>query len=697
MEQIYKECKGNDKSRLVSINHPLPLSEQQDIEIKVILSMLSSLFILVPYCYIPAAFVVFLVKERACKAKHVQIVSGVNLSAYWISSYLWDMILFSFLTILIMILYICYGTESAEVFVGSFESFLCTFLLTFGYGFSVLPFAYLFSRGFENHSSAQVAVGGIVFMTGFVAVNAHFMLGALAKTKAVADGLYPLFRMWPAFNLGEGLINLSGSHWYREVLGQDTSPFDWDVAGKSLCLLFALAPVYFLLLLVFEYSNEGGSGGMIGNFLRSIRTEWQNVVSSWYGLRRDEKGALLLNDSLDEGALAEDEDVAEERTLVEGHVEELRRSASVLIVNLWKVYQPSVGLFGSLVRWCRSCFSSEVDDDDEKEKTFKPKIAVHGVNTAIVEGETYALLGTNGAGKTTALGMLTGDIAPTRGKAFVAGHDITGNGISEARKNIGFCPQVDPLLDLMTGREILTMFGKLRGIPEDRIVESVNELLQKLTLTPHADKVSKAYSGGNKRKLSLGIALMGDPKVLLIDESSSGLDPVARRRMWNLIEDASKTRSVILTTHSMQEAEALATRVCIMAKGKFLCLGSVQHLKKKYLDGYTIDVFCRSGTPQTVVDSVVVEVTNIVLPGSRLTESHGRFLRFDVSDVSSMGLGACFRGLQELCQNASMCVENYSISQCSLEQVFVKLTLESSSSQTGEQAEPKLPGALCHV
>jgi len=170
------------------------------------------------------------------------------------------------------------------------------------------------------------------------------------------------------------------------------------------------------------------------------------------------------------------------------------------------------------------------------------------------------------------------------------------------------------LLDLMTGREILTMFAKLRGIPNERIAECVDDLLKKLTLIPHADKVSKAYSGGNKRKLSLGIAMIGDPKVLLIDESSSGLDPVARRRMWDLIEDASKTRSVILTTHSMQEAEALATRVCIMAKGEFLCLGSVQHLKRKYLDGYTIDIFCRSGTPQTVVDMVVSEVTNIILP-----------------------------------------------------------------------------------
>jgi len=103
----------------------------------------------------------------------------------------------------------------------------------------------------------------------------------------------------------------------------------------------------------------------------------------------------------------------------------------------------------------------------------------------------------------------------------------------------------------MTGRETLTMFAKLRGIPSNEVDALVQDLLGRLTLTPHADKVTKAYSGGNKRKLSLGLALIGDPKVLLIDESSSGLDPLAKRRMWDLIEEAARSRSVILTTHSV--------------------------------------------------------------------------------------------------------------------------------------------------
>jgi ATP-binding cassette subfamily A (ABC1) protein 3 len=151
--------------------------------------------------------------------------------------------------------------------------------------------------------------------------------------------------------------------------------------------------------------------------------------------------------------------------------------------------------------------------------------------------------------------------------------------VEQARKKIGLCPQINPLLDLMTGRETLAMYARIRGIPLRHINDEVQNLLDRLTLTPHADKITETYSGGNKRKLSLGISLVSSPAVLLIDESSSGIDPSASRKIWDLISDVSQGRSVLLTTHSMDEAQALSTKTGIMASGQLLCLGSVQHLK----------------------------------------------------------------------------------------------------------------------
>ena len=171
LEYLYGTCNANQFTKLVSVNEPLPLTTQQSLEVRTILSVLAALFLLIPYGYIPGAFVVFLVKERVSKSKHLQLVSGVNMTSYWISTYLWDLTLYLMLTVCVMLVFLMYGNESAQVFVGDTEAFFATFLLTLGYGMSILPFAYLLARNFSNPSSAQISVIGVIFVTGFVAVK----------------------------------------------------------------------------------------------------------------------------------------------------------------------------------------------------------------------------------------------------------------------------------------------------------------------------------------------------------------------------------------------------------------------------------------------------------------------------------------------------------------------------------------------
>lgn len=689
-EYMYKKCTGDPNARLQSLNHPLPLTVEQSVEVKAVLSVIASLFICIPYNYVPAAFIVFLVKERVSKSKHLQLVSGVDMSAYWVSTYLWDLLLHSVLTIFIMVAFLSYGRESAEVFVGTASSFICTLALTFGYGLSSLPFAYLLSRSFTNHSNAQISVMGGFVITGFVAVNAYLIMRSIDTTADLAENLRPLFRCWPAYNVGDGLVALSDSFLRRKVLGESSDPFDWDVCGKSLFLLYILWIPYFLLLLMFEYADDGGSGGTFGRLMRSLRDKKEQFQFWMHGVRKTRDGRLLLDDGLDSSAdenmstRNEDVDVSKERSYVVENRKGLELAAPVLLDEMWKVYPPTTSSFRSLFCCCRFLLN-KVKGEDRKDSQRLPRRAVRGLSTAIKNGETFGLLGVNGAGKTTTLNVLTGDVAPTSGGVFVAGFDVTGRvpgGVSQARKNIGYCPQIDPLLDLMTGRETLLMLGNLRGIPKDQLDKTVEDLLKALTLSPHMDKPSETYSGGNKRKLSLGAALIGNPKVLFIDEASSGMDPAARRYMWDLITEASRSRSVVLTTHSMEEAEALCTRVAIMISGRMRCLGSVQHLKTNFLGGYTIDIRCRSGAPEDVLDDVVYHIRQVVLPGAALAERHGRFLRFDTTENSKSNdgeqqqnnsLGNTFRLLQEMKTDERFMVENYSVSQCSLEQVFINL------------------------
>lgn len=195
--------------------------------------------------------------------------------------------------------------------------------------------------------------------------------------------------------------------------------------------------------------------------------------------------------------------------------------------------------------------------------------------------------------------MMTGDERITFGNAYVKGLNLTSE-MNEIYKEIGYCPQFDALLDDLTGRETLKIFCLLKGIRKERINQISEELAKSFGFVKHLDKETKAYSGGNKRKLSTAIALIGSPSVIYLDEPTTGMDPAARRQLWNMvcrIRDSGK--SIVLTSHSMEECEALCTRLAIMVNGEFKCIGSTQHLKNKFSKGLILKIKVKRNAEQT--------------------------------------------------------------------------------------------------
>jgi ATP-binding cassette subfamily A (ABC1) protein 3 len=195
----------------------------------------------------------------------------------------------------------------------------------------------------------------------------------------------------------------------------------------------------------------------------------------------------------------------------------------------------------------------------------KHKVAVDKVSFSVGNGEVFGLLGVNGAGKTTTFKILSGEIKPTSGRAFVAGFDIVNN-MTEARRSIGYCPQFDALLENITVEEHLELFTIIKGIPNDLKNNLVSKKLQEMDLERFRHIQAGQLSGGNKRKLSVAIAMIGNPPIVFLDEPSTGMDPEARRFMWNVISRIATQRkqsTIILTTHSMEEAEALSTKIAI--------------------------------------------------------------------------------------------------------------------------------------
>jgi ATP-binding cassette subfamily A (ABC1) protein 3 len=181
-------------------------------------------------------------------------------------------------------------------------------------------------------------------------------------------------------------------------------------------------------------------------------------------------------------------------------------------------------------------------------------------------GQIFCLLGHNGAGKTTTISMLTGLITASSGKCEVFGTDLFED-MSSVRQYLGVCPQHDVLFDVLTPEEHLDIFCDFKGVERKLKKEEIKKMLIDVDVFHHKDTIAKNLSGGNRRKLSVAIALVGGSKLVLLDEPTAGMDLSARRKLWNMLKNYKNNRVIILTTHYMDEADILGDRIGIMTGG----------------------------------------------------------------------------------------------------------------------------------
>ncbi len=219
-------------------------------------------------------------------------------------------------------------------------------------------------------------------------------------------------------------------------------------------------------------------------------------------------------------------------------------------------------------------------------KVFGKRIAVNDLNLEIKQGEIFSLLGTNGAGKTTTIKMLCCLLQPQSGNAFILGHDIKSNPL-KVKELIGVSPQETAIAGHLTTRENLLLMGGISGLKRTDASQRAATLMELLELENRKDQAMK-LSGGLQRRLSIGMALMSDPKILFLDEPTLGLDPHARKSVWNYIEKLKTEKTILLTTHYLEEADSLADRIAIMDKGNIIACGSSSELKSRYASGRTL-------------------------------------------------------------------------------------------------------------
>jgi ABC-type multidrug transport system ATPase subunit len=333
--------------------------------------------------------------------------------------------------------------------------------------------------------------------------------------------------------------------------------------------------------------------------------------------------------------------------------------------------------------------SSQILSVSNISKFFGRVFATENISFDIGSNETLALLGGNGAGKTTMINLIRGELKPDFGEITLDGINVLRHP-HQARVHMGVCPQ-DDAVDNLTVCQTLAFYASVKGLKN--VAGNVDRAMNALNITIYEDVMVKALSGGTKRKLSVAIALLGNPRVLLLDEPSTGQDAGAKRILWKALQDISVNRAILLTTHSMEEAEALATNVAIMGT-KMLATGTLGSLQEKYGGLFSVRAV-------RVPESLALDVEEIIkrkFSGevSNYEDSHGQIsfhlphekgqlgsilrimeeLKGDIiEDEHDSGAGAA--GGSSRATRGVRILQDYTINGPTLEEVFMNVARES--------------------
>ncbi|XP_014612694.1 PREDICTED: uncharacterized protein LOC106791527 isoform X1 [Polistes canadensis] len=419
-------------------------------------------------------------------------------------------------------------------------------MLLFDYVFSIVTFCYMISTIFSSASLSAITTVVMFLLTYMpyiivIAMEAAFGLGyklfiCLSMSTSFCYGCLYVVRKE---------VQGTGITWKN--MWEESSPGDPMSFGLILFMIALDGCIYALIgYFITKYTNSGRDF----HGLRSRSLWWANT-RSLYGrpsYLAFVNNLYLTNDVLHPSTTYQEDDSDVSSLTVN------EKQIGVRFDNVRKVYNTDTG---------------EV-------------VAVDEFTLKLCEGEVTSLLGRNGAGKTTLIKMLTGMVAPTNG-------EICLNGEEGCKPEIGVCPQDNVLIGTMTPREHMIFYSKLKGKKNNVTMErNVNEMLSSLELGRQEHEPVYRLSGGTKRRLCVALAFLGSPKLVILDEPGAGVDPAARRRIWQLIDQHRVGRTVLLSTHHLDEADMLSDTVVVMHKGKILCTGSPLTLKMNHGRGYRL-------------------------------------------------------------------------------------------------------------
>ncbi|XP_049624392.1 LOW QUALITY PROTEIN: glucosylceramide transporter ABCA12 [Suncus etruscus] len=615
---------------IIMYSHPYPgVQDQEQATMSSLIDVLVALSILMGYSVTTASFVTYVVREHQTKSKQLQHISGIGVTCYWVTNFIYDMVFylipvaFSIGVIAIFKLPAFYSENNLGA--------VSLLLLLFGY--ATFSWMYLLAGLFRETGMAFITYVCINLFFGINSIVSLSVVYFLSKEKPndptlelISETLKRIFLIFPQFCFGYGLIELSQQQSVLDFLKAygvefPSETFEMSKLGAMFVALVVQGTMFFSLRLLI---NDW--------IIKKLRLFFRKFHST---------PVMEMTD--------EDEDVRTERLRVENGVDDFDL---VQLHRLTKTYQ--------LIH--------------------KKIIAVNNISIGIPAGECFGLLGVNGAGKTTIFKMLTGDIIPSSGNILIRNKTGSLGHVHSHSSLVGYCPQEDALDDLVSVEEHLYFYARIHGIPEKDIKETVYKHLRRLHLMPYKDRPTCMCSYGTKRKLSTALALIGKPSILLLDEPSSGMDPKSKRHLWKIIsEEVQNKCSVILTSHSMEECEALCTRLAIMVNGKFQCIGSLQHIKSRFGRGFTVKVHVKN---TRVSMEALTRFMQLHFPKTYLKDQHLSMLEYHVP-VTAGGVANIFDVISKLIR-LLLNITNFLVSQTTLEEVFINFAKDQKSYETAD-------------
>ncbi|BHF68476.1 ATP-binding cassette sub- A member 3 [Sparganum proliferum] len=575
-----------DLYHIETFNHPLPTTAPAELFgiitapetwVNILISGISlSVNALTGVSFLVASLVFCLIAERTCNAKHLQFISGARLGTYWFSMLAWDAVTYAISGLCVFLVFLLFNIPP---FARGSRLWLSGLLLT-AFGWSVIPEMYLLSVLFSTPASGLVWLSALNIFSGIIGMliveslclpMIHQQLLALYIRRA-------LIVFSPAYALTDAIFSVHTNFEYTRLCAAPEVQDFCSILPQLPCCLQTCDPFcayYTDDVLAFTTAGigehlvamavQGFAFGFFVLFADTViaRRLWITlkscILTSFFRPSAETRRLQYTP------AQTDDEDVLFHRQEVESSsTERLRKDSSIALLSVSKNYEVN----------CRGLY---------------PLPAVDNCSLSIRPAECFGLLGVNGAGKTTLFRMVTGQLDPSHGQIFVNGYDILKQQ-RLAQHSIGYCPQFDALPDYLTVSETLLLFGRLRGLQgADHLAVTMDDLLRSLQLADAAGVLVRHLSGGKRRRLSIAVALIGSPRLLCLDEPTAGLDPVSRRRVWNVfLQRRQAGATLLLSSHSMEECEALCTRLGVMVNGRLKCLGSCQHLKSRFGQGYSL-------------------------------------------------------------------------------------------------------------